>query len=165
MQWHGKSHSSCPREDLTWKISWTFTFLSQFNSVFGKTNGAYPFRTEQNRWLQPSTAVRGIFTPHVLLYLFSNAKLARLTIKPRPAEEEYPDLTQHNNHMAKYLTLDVYKRLRQRCTPNGFTIDNVIQTGVDNPGKRTHIVCQGSGPGLDSPERNHMINVKHGFFL
>lgn len=101
--------------------------------------------SEQNRWLQPSTAVRGIFTPHVLLYLFSNAKLARLTIKPRPAEEEYPDLTQHNNHMAKYLTLDVYKRLRQRCTPNGFTIDNVIQTGVDNPGKRTHIVCQGQG--------------------
>ncbi|KTF91439.1 hypothetical protein cypCar_00041529 [Cyprinus carpio] len=64
----------------------------------------------------------------------NNAKLARLTIKQRPAEEEYPDLTQHNNYMAKYLSLDMYKRLRQRCTPNGFTIDNVIQTGVDNPG-------------------------------
>ncbi len=89
--------------------------------------------------------MRGIFTPHVLLYLFSNAKLARFTIKPRPAEEEYPDLTQHNNHMTKFLTLDMYKRLRQRCTPNGFTIDNIIQTGVDNPGKRTHIVCQGKG--------------------
>ncbi len=100
--------------------------------------------TEQNRWLHPTTAVRGIFTPHVL-YLFSNAKLARFTIKPRPAEEEYPDLTQHNNHMTKFLTLDMYKRLRQRCTPNGFTIDNIIQTGVDNPGKRTHIVCQGKG--------------------
>lgn len=86
------------------------------------------------------------------MFLFSNAKLARLTIKQRPAEEEYPDLTQHNNYMAKYLSLDMYKRLRQRCTPNGFTIDNVIQTGVDNPGKRTHI-----GPGSDSPKGSHMI--------
>lgn len=100
---------------------------------------------EHNRWLRPSAAECGIFTPHVLLYLFSNTKLARLTIKQRPAEEEYPDLTEHNNHMAKVLTLDMYKRLRQRCTPNGFTIDNVIQTGVDNPGKRICIVWQGSG--------------------
>lgn len=70
-----------------------------------------------------------------MLYLFSNAKLARLVIKQRPAEDEFPDLTEHCNHMAKVLTLDMYKRLRQRCTPNGFTIDHVIQTGVDNPGK------------------------------
>jgi len=47
--------------------------------------------------------------------------------------------------MAKVLTVDMYKRLSQRRTPNGFTIDNVIQTGVDNPGKRTCIVCQGQG--------------------
>uniref|UniRef100_A0A673CG22 creatine kinase n=1 Tax=Sphaeramia orbicularis TaxID=375764 RepID=A0A673CG22_9TELE len=50
------------------------------------------------------------------------------------AEEEYPDLSQHNNHMAKVLTLDMYRRLRDRATPSGFTIDGVIQTGVDNPG-------------------------------
>uniref|UniRef100_A0A8C8C1F3 creatine kinase n=1 Tax=Oncorhynchus tshawytscha TaxID=74940 RepID=A0A8C8C1F3_ONCTS len=37
------------------------------------------------------------------------------------AEQEYPDLSQHNNHMAKE-------------TPSGFTVDDVIQTGVDNPG-------------------------------
>lgn len=84
----------------------------------------------------------------MLLCLFSNAKLARLTIKQRPAEEEFPDLSEHNNHMAKVLTVDMYKRLRQRCTPNGFTIDNVIQTGVDNPGKRICIVSQGSGSGF-----------------
>ncbi|XP_029475490.1 creatine kinase M-type [Rhinatrema bivittatum] len=49
-------------------------------------------------------------------------------------EEEYPDLTQHNNHMAKALSLDIYKKLRDKQTPSGFTVDDCIQTGVDNPG-------------------------------
>lgn len=53
------------------------------------------------------------------------------------AEDEYPDLTKHKNHMAKVLTLEMYKELRERSTPSGFTIDEVIQTGVDNSGKRT----------------------------
>ncbi|RXM97776.1 Creatine kinase M-type [Acipenser ruthenus] len=50
------------------------------------------------------------------------------------AEDEYPDLSKHNNHMAKALTLDIYKKLRDKQTPSGFTLDDVIQTGVDNPG-------------------------------
>ncbi|EMP27232.1 Creatine kinase M-type [Chelonia mydas] len=50
------------------------------------------------------------------------------------AEEEFPDLTKHNNHMAKALTLDIYKKLRDKETPSGFTLDDIIQTGVDNPG-------------------------------
>ena len=28
----------------------------------------------------------------------------------------------------------MYAQLRDRATPSGFTLDNVIQTGVDNPG-------------------------------
>lgn len=63
--------------------------------------------------------------------------MAKLTLKRLSAEEELPDLSQHNNHMAKFLTLDMYKELRERATPNGFTIDGVIQTGVDNPGTVT----------------------------
>ncbi|XP_004607796.1 creatine kinase M-type [Sorex araneus] len=55
----------------------------------------------------------------------------KLNYKP---EEEYPDLTKHNNHMAKVLTPDLYKKLRDKETPSGFTLDDVIQTGVDNPG-------------------------------
>ncbi|XP_062818971.1 creatine kinase M-type [Anolis carolinensis] len=55
----------------------------------------------------------------------------KLNFKP---EEEFPDLTKHNNHMAKVLTLDIYKKLRDKETPSGFTVDDVIQTGVDNPG-------------------------------
>ncbi|XP_072313184.1 creatine kinase B-type isoform X1 [Eucyclogobius newberryi] len=50
------------------------------------------------------------------------------------AEDEYPDLSKHNNHMAKVLTKEVYDHLRDKQTPSGFTLDDVIQTGVDNPG-------------------------------
>ncbi|XP_027855310.1 creatine kinase, muscle b [Xiphophorus couchianus] len=49
-------------------------------------------------------------------------------------DEEYPDLSLHNNHMAKVLTKDIYSKLRGKSTPSGFTVDDVIQTGVDNPG-------------------------------
>ena len=61
--------------------------------------------------------------------------MSKLTIKRLLLEEEFPNLMVHNNHMAKVLTKDMYKTLRERATPNGFTIDGVIQTGVDNPGK------------------------------
>ncbi|KAK3527007.1 hypothetical protein QTP86_006387 [Hemibagrus guttatus] len=50
------------------------------------------------------------------------------------ADDEFPDLTQHNNHMAKVLTKEIYAKLRDKQTPTGFTLDDVIQTGVDNPG-------------------------------
>merc|ERR1712178_623610 len=61
--------------------------------------------------------------------IMSNLNKSRYT-----AEDEYPDLEKHNNHMAHVLTLEMYKRLRSKQTPSGYTIDNVIQTGVDNPG-------------------------------
>jgi creatine kinase len=56
----------------------------------------------------------------------------KLNYKP---QEEYPDLSKHNNHMAKVLTPDLYNKLRDKETPSGFTLDDVIQTGVDNPGE------------------------------
>ena len=49
-------------------------------------------------------------------------------------EEDYPDLTKHNNHMAKVLTKEMYAKYRDKVTPNAFTFDQAIQTGVDNPG-------------------------------
>ncbi|NXN09872.1 KCRB kinase, partial [Indicator maculatus] len=72
-----------------------------------------------------------------------NIKMAQLNNQRLPPDEEYPDLSTHNNHMAKVLTLDLYKKLRDRVTPSGFTLDDVIQTGVDNP-------VLGSQPGSDS---------------
>uniref|UniRef100_G1MIK9 Creatine kinase B-type n=1 Tax=Ailuropoda melanoleuca TaxID=9646 RepID=G1MIK9_AILME len=69
------------------------------------------------------------------------------TLKLRfPAEDEFPDLSGHNNHMAKVLTPELYAELRAKSTPSGFTLDDVIQTGVDNPGTRT--LVPGSGCGL-----------------
>jgi len=49
-------------------------------------------------------------------------------------ELNFPDLSQHNNWMAKCLTPQMYKKLYALKTPNGVTIDDIIQTGVDNPG-------------------------------
>ena len=51
-----------------------------------------------------------------------------------PASAEYPDLTKNRNIMARNLNKNLYAKLRDRFTPNGFTIDDAIQTGVDNVG-------------------------------
>jgi len=49
-------------------------------------------------------------------------------------EQDFPNLSKHNNWMSKVLTQEMYAQLRERCTPNGYTLDLAIQTGVDNPG-------------------------------
>uniref|UniRef100_A0A8C4KMU1 Creatine kinase U-type, mitochondrial n=1 Tax=Dromaius novaehollandiae TaxID=8790 RepID=A0A8C4KMU1_DRONO len=51
-----------------------------------------------------------------------------------PRSAEYPDLRKHNNCMASNLTPAIYARLCDKATPNGWTLDQCIQTGVDNPG-------------------------------
>uniref|UniRef100_A0A8C2R7G0 Creatine kinase U-type, mitochondrial n=1 Tax=Capra hircus TaxID=9925 RepID=A0A8C2R7G0_CAPHI len=51
-----------------------------------------------------------------------------------PPSAEYPDLRKHNNCMASHLTPAVYARLCDKTTPTGWTLDQCIQTGVDNPG-------------------------------
>lgn len=55
------------------------------------------------------------------------------------AEDNFPDLTNHNNHMSKILTKQLYAKLCDVPTPNGFTLDKAIQTGIDNPGKRKNL--------------------------
>jgi len=54
-----------------------------------------------------------------------------------PASANYPDLTGYNNEVASFLTPGMYARLRDKVTPNGFTFDQAIQAGVDNPGSPT----------------------------
>uniref|UniRef100_A0A4W6FXB9 Creatine kinase U-type, mitochondrial n=1 Tax=Lates calcarifer TaxID=8187 RepID=A0A4W6FXB9_LATCA len=51
-----------------------------------------------------------------------------------PASAEFPDLRKHNNCMASNLTPAIYAKLCDKATPNGYTLDMAIQTGVDNPG-------------------------------
>ncbi|XP_039251207.2 creatine kinase, flagellar-like isoform X1 [Styela clava] len=53
---------------------------------------------------------------------------------PVSTPPNYPDLSKHNNHMAKCLTPEIYANLCNKTTPGGFTLDECIQTGVDNPG-------------------------------
>jgi len=47
---------------------------------------------------------------------------------------DYPDLSKHHNIMKNHLTPGVYSMLRDKVTPNGITLDQCIQTGVDNVG-------------------------------
>lgn len=51
-----------------------------------------------------------------------------------PLSADYPDLRKHNNCMAECLTPAIYAKLRDKMTLNGYTLDQCIQTGVDNPG-------------------------------
>ncbi|TSM85997.1 Creatine kinase S-type, mitochondrial [Bagarius yarrelli] len=51
-----------------------------------------------------------------------------------PPSADFPDLRQHNNCMASSLTPAIYARLRDKATPGNWTLDQCIQTGVDNPG-------------------------------
>ncbi|XP_072564977.1 creatine kinase S-type, mitochondrial-like [Paramormyrops kingsleyae] len=51
-----------------------------------------------------------------------------------PPSADFPDLCKHNNCMASALTPAIYARLRDKVTPNNWTLDQCIQTGVDNPG-------------------------------
>lgn len=46
-----------------------------------------------------------------------------------PASSEYPDLTKNKNIMSRNMTKDLYAKLRDLRTPNGFSIDDSIQTG------------------------------------
>jgi len=50
------------------------------------------------------------------------------------AYDDYPELSNHRNWMANCMTKEIYMKLRDKVTPNGVTIDTIIQTGVDNPG-------------------------------
>jgi len=60
--------------------------------------------------------------------------MANLNQKNFDAKDDYPDLSKHNNWMAKVLTPEMYAKYRDVATPNGYTFDMAIQTGVDNPG-------------------------------
>jgi len=46
----------------------------------------------------------------------------------------FPDLSKHNNWMAKCLTPEVYELIKDRKTAATLTLDDILQTGVDNPG-------------------------------
>ncbi|XP_072173883.1 creatine kinase B-type-like isoform X2 [Diadema setosum] len=85
-------------------------------------------------------AMGAIFGASVVIYGIHNRNCKdsycqrRLT-RPRPVGIScFPDLVKHNNIMAKHLTVKLYSELSERKTSSGWTLDQCIQTGVDNPG-------------------------------
>ncbi|MGH0185585.1 UNVERIFIED_CONTAM: hypothetical protein FKN15_018559 [Acipenser sinensis] len=69
-------------------------------------------------------------------YLMSDTNYAGAIERRKlyPPSADFPDLRKHNNCMATNLTPAIYSRLRDKVTPNNWTLDQCIQTGVDNPG-------------------------------
>ncbi|XP_064638378.1 creatine kinase M-type-like [Lineus longissimus] len=82
-----------------------------------------------------STVAIGAATFMYKEQLSVHARLGTTNVHLRyPASANFPDLSKHNNLMAKFLTPEIYAKLRAKTTPNGWTLDGCIQTGVDNPG-------------------------------
>ena len=65
----------------------------------------------------------------IAFYTYESFSLLFRLQKNYSADEDYPYLEKHDNWMAKILTKDMYKRLRDKTTPSGFTLDAIIQTG------------------------------------
>ncbi|CAF1471136.1 unnamed protein product [Rotaria sordida] len=97
------------------------------------------FGTNQQKWkLTLLVSSVGLSTAGFLWHHhYHYANSYSLHLKRYSASAEYPQLTKHANLMASQLTLQMYAKLRDRITPSGYTIDDVIQVGVDNPGSQT----------------------------
>nr|Q9XY07.1 RecName: Full=Arginine kinase; Short=AK [Apostichopus japonicus]BAA76385.1 arginine kinase [Apostichopus japonicus] len=59
--------------------------------------------------------------------------MANLNQKKYPAKDDFPNFEGHKSLLSKYLTADMYAKLRDVATPSGYTLDRAIQNGVDNP--------------------------------
>ncbi|XP_072436846.1 creatine kinase M-type-like isoform X2 [Chiloscyllium punctatum] len=68
---------------------------------------------------------------HILEQLMPSDPTISPNLKKLSAEEEFPNLARNQTYMAKVLTIQMYKRLRARATQSGFTLDDIIQPGVD----------------------------------
>ena len=56
-------------------------------------------------------------------------------LDPELKQNRYPDLTGAKSIMSKYLTREVFERLKEKKTPKGFTIARAVNTGVRNKEK------------------------------
>lgn len=90
---------------------------------------------------EEDSAQRSINVVAVWLWELAAAMLAPVSgfsLTPPPSHlcrsSDFPDLRKHNNCMASALTPAIYARLRDKVTPSNWTLDQCIQTGVDNPG-------------------------------
>ena len=107
------------------KLSLVLTFIMYSISSFVQTH---------------SIALFGVAAGGALVIGIGGKFCAQLSAKNHtskrnyPPLADYPDMRQYNNLMAKHLTPRLYAKLRDKKTTSGFTLDNAIQAGVDNPG-------------------------------
>ncbi|XP_066912788.1 creatine kinase, testis isozyme-like isoform X3 [Clytia hemisphaerica] len=47
---------------------------------------------------------------------------------------EYPDLSKHNNWMSRVMNKELFDKMSKLKTPNGVTFEQIIKTGIANPG-------------------------------
>ena len=83
--------------------------------------------------VQPFTCSNHVNPDIVFKESVQNAMEGFLNLDPI-AIANYPDVNEHNNFMATCLNRAIYSKLFSLSTKSGFTIDHVIQPGVDNPG-------------------------------
>ncbi|CAF0952148.1 unnamed protein product [Adineta ricciae] len=93
------------------------------------------FGSNQQRWKVAAMISSVGLTTAALLWQNQqhHASSYSLHLKRYSAIAEYPQLHKHSNLMARHLTPQLYAKLRDRITSSGYTIDDVIQVGVDNP--------------------------------
>lgn len=60
--------------------------------------------------------------------------MSLIKLKRLSPEEEFPDLNRNYTCMARILTLQMYKRQCGRASESGFTFDDVIRPGLEDPG-------------------------------
>ncbi|XP_028394103.1 arginine kinase-like [Dendronephthya gigantea] len=63
------------------------------------------------------------------------AEQDNVELDPDLAQNKYPDLSGAKSIMAKYLTKDVFERLKDKKSSTGFTIARAVNTGVRNKPK------------------------------
>ncbi len=78
---------------------------------------------------------------------------------------EYPKFTQeHKSLMSKYLTKELYEKLKDRKTKNGFTLKDLINSGVENPDSGIGIYAgDEESYTLFAPLFDKIIEEYHGF--
>uniref|UniRef100_A0A669BL01 Creatine kinase S-type, mitochondrial n=1 Tax=Oreochromis niloticus TaxID=8128 RepID=A0A669BL01_ORENI len=100
-------------------------------------------------------------------YLLSDNMEAAERRRLYPPSADFPDLRKHNNCMASALTPGIYARLRDKTTPNNWTLDQCIQTGVDNPGHpfiKTVGMVAGDEETYEVCSVYQLIHITSGFF-
>ena len=67
--------------------------------------------------------------------------------------------------MATYLTPAMYAKLCDKRTPHGYTLDQIIQTGVDNPGHPfiKTVGCVAGDEESYEVKRNQSTTCRHSF--